>query len=209
MYLVTTPWWLRKLHSPGITWKIPTKSNEIFLTFDDGPHPTVTPFVLDCLHQYNAKATFFCIGKNVQEYGEIYRQVLDAGHSIGNHTQNHLNGWNTKDAVYLDNVYLAKNYIHSNLFRPPYGRISRLQVKQLKPEFNIIMWNVLSGDFDINLTVERCLKNVTSNTTAGSIVVFHDSEKAFPRLKYVLPKALEFFAEKGLAMKAITTEVDR
>lgn len=203
MYLVKTPWWLTKVYTGGLTWKIPTTKNEIFLTFDDGPHPTITPFVLNCLKQYNAKATFFCIGKNVQLYPKIYRQIIEEGHKVGNHTNNHLNGWKTSDETYLKNVILAKDYIDSNLFRPPYGRISKFKAQQLLPVFKIIMWDVLSGDFDVELTKEKCLENVVKNTTAGSIIVFHDSEKAFSRLEYTLPKALEFFAEKRFVMSSI------
>lgn len=204
MYLIKTPWWLTKMYSAALTWKIPAAENEIFLTFDDGPHPNITPFVLDCLQQYNAKATFFCVGKNVQQYQQVFRQVVDQGHRVGNHTHNHLNGWKTSDEDYFKNIILAKKYIDSNLFRPPYGRISRFQIQQLKTIFKIIMWDVLSGDFDISLPLEKCLENVVANSTAGSVIVFHDSEKAFPRLKYVLPKALEFFTEKKFIMKAIT-----
>lgn len=203
MYLVKTPWWLTMLYSSALVWKIPAGENEIFLTFDDGPHPAITPFVLDCLRQYNAKATFFCIGKNVQKYQQVYRQILNEGHAAGNHTYNHLNGWKTNDAEYIKNTILAKKYIDSNLFRPPYGRISRLQIQQLQPVFRIIMWDVLSGDFDIHLSPQKCFKNVVSNTVAGSVIVFHDSEKALPRLEYALPKALQFFAEKGFVMKGI------
>lgn len=203
MYLVKTPWWLRKIYSSALKWKIPAQENEIFLTFDDGPHPTITPFVLDHLRRHNAKATFFCIGKNVKQYQAVFRQILDDGNRAGNHTHNHLNGWKTSDAAYFENIILAKQYIDSNLFRPPYGRISRFQIQQLKPLFDIIMWDVLSGDFDVNLSPQKCLENVLSNTRPGSVIVFHDSEKAFPRLEYALPKALEFFAEKGFAMKGI------
>lgn len=204
MYLVKTPWWLRKLYSPELTWKIATEKKEVFLTFDDGPHPTITPFVLQCLKRYNAKATFFCIGKNVKQFPEVYRQILDEGHSVGNHTHDHLNGWKTGDIIYLKNVILAKEAIDSTLFRPPYGRISRSQVKELSPVFKIIMWDVLSGDFDVTLSPQRCFDNVASNSGPGSVIVFHDSEKAFPRLEHALPKALAFFAEKGYAMKAIS-----
>lgn len=203
MYLTTTPWWLRKLYSPSLTWKVPAGQNEIFLTFDDGPHPEITPFVLDCLHTYNARATFFCVGKNVLKYPAVYRRILDEGHKAGNHTHNHLNGWNAGDKEYLDDVMLARKYIDSNLFRPPYGRISRFQVQQLKNFFTIIMWNVLSGDFDVELSSEKCLQNVVSNVKAGAIIVFHDSEKAFPRLEHVLPKVLEFMANKGFKMQAM------
>jgi peptidoglycan/xylan/chitin deacetylase (PgdA/CDA1 family) len=203
MYLVKAPWWLRKIYPPGVTWKISTERKEVYLTFDDGPHPTITPFVLQCLQQHNAKATFFCIGKNVKQYPEVFQQVVDAGHSVGNHTYNHLNGWKTGDSIYLKNIVLAQQVISSKLFRPPYGRIARSQVKQLLPDFKIIMWNVLSGDFDEALSPQKCLHHVTANAGAGSIIVFHDSEKALPRLEYALPKVLEFFSENGYEMKAL------
>lgn len=203
MYLVKTPWWLRKLYPPTVTWKIATEKKELFLTFDDGPHPTITPFVLQCLKKYHAKATFFCIGKNVKQYPDVYQQILDEGHTVGNHTYNHLNGWKTGDLIYLKDIILAKESIDSNLFRPPYGRIARSQVKELSPVFNLIMWDVLSGDFDVTLSPKKCFNNVVQNTSPGSIIVFHDSEKAFPRLEYALPKALAFFSEKGYEMKAI------
>ena len=202
MYLVKTQWWMRKFY-PTLTWNIPSDENDIYLTFDDGPHPVVTPFVLDALKQYNYKATFFCIGKNVRKYPEIYRRILDEGHRVGNHTMAHLNGWNTGDAVYLNDVLVAKEFIDSDLFRPPYGRISKFQIQQLLPVFKIIMWDVISGDFDTTITGEKCLQNVILNTKPGSILVFHDSEKAFSRLKHALPKALEFCKEKGWESKAI------
>ena len=204
MYFVKTPWWLRKIYSRALTWRFPSENNEIFLTFDDGPHPDITPFVLDCLRQYNAKATFFCIGKNVKQYHQIYQQIQEEGHRIGNHTHNHLNGWKTSDAQYLADVTLAKRYINSNLFRPPYGRISRSQIQQIKHEFKIIMWDVLSGDFDVGLSPQKCLQNVLSNTETGSVIVFHDSEKAFDRMKYALPEAVKFFAERKFLMKEIS-----
>lgn len=203
MYLVTTPWWLRLIFGKVLTWKVDTKEKEIFITFDDGPHPTVTPFVLDCLRQYNAKATFFCIGKNVAQYPTLYRQIIDEGHLVGNHTYNHLNGWNTQDKEYFENIQQAKNIIDSKWFRPPYGKISKFQIKHLKPLYNIVMWSVLSGDFDISLSKEKCLDNVIKHTNEGSIIVFHDSEKAFQRLEYALPLALKYFQEKGFAMKVI------
>lgn len=196
MYFVKIPWWVKKLY-PSLTWKLPGDNNEIYLTFDDGPHPTVTPFVLDLLKQYQVKATFFCIGKNVRKYPDLYRRILDEGHRVGNHTMAHVNGWKTGDAIYLNDVIIARQFIDSKLFRPPYGRISRFQIDQLLPVFDIIMWDVISGDFDRNINGDKCLQNVTLNTTPGSIVVFHDSEKAFPRLEYALPRALEFFKEKG------------
>ncbi len=202
MYFIKSPWWLKRVYSL-LVWHIPTREKEVYLTFDDGPHPTITPFVLDCLKAYNAKATFFCIGKNVLDHPATYQRVIDEGHSVGNHTYNHLNGWKTDDAVYLKNVFLAKDHINSRLFRPPYGRISKFQIKQLLPSFKIIMWDVLSGDFDIKLSPQTSLQNVVANVRSGSVVVFHDSEKAFARLEYALPKALEHLSEKGYVFKAI------
>jgi peptidoglycan/xylan/chitin deacetylase (PgdA/CDA1 family) len=206
-YFVKTPWWLKRIY-PGRVWNINSTEKIIYLTFDDGPHPVTTPFVLNALKKYNAKATFFCIGKNVMQYPDIYKWILDEGHRTGNHTQNHLNGWNTSNDVYLNNIAEATNYIDSELFRPPYGRIKASQAKNIgsvikKNQPKIIMWSVLSGDFDTTVSNDKCLRNVTANTKAGSIVVFHDSEKASPLLEYVLPATLKFFAEKGYVFRAI------
>lgn len=173
----------------------------LYLTFDDGPHETATPFVLDQLKAYNAKGTFFCIGKNVQQHRSIYSRILDEGHSIGNHTQNHVNGWKTPDKQYIEDITQAARYIDTQLFRPPYGRISRFQASFLQnvasPAYRIIMWSVLSGDFDIKLKPEHCLDNVVVNAKPGSIVVFHDSTKAWDRMRYTLPRVLEHFAKQG------------
>ena len=200
-YLVKTPWWLKKLF-PSYEWTIQTKEKHIYLSFDDGPHPQATPFVLDELKKYGAKATFFCIGKNVVAYPEVYRRILDEGHSVGNHTYNHLNGWKSSDESYTSDIALAANYIDTNLFRPPYGRITSFQAKNIHramkiDKARIIMWSVLSGDFDRSLTAERCMQNVILNSDKGSIIVFHDSEKAFPVLKEILPGILQFFNKEG------------
>jgi peptidoglycan/xylan/chitin deacetylase (PgdA/CDA1 family) len=206
MYLVKAAWWLKAIY-PSYIWHIAEAEKVMYLTFDDGPHATVTPFVLQQLQQYNAKATFFCIGKNVVEQPTIYQQILNDGHSIGNHTHNHLNGWKTNDASYLNNIKLAEQSIQSNLFRPPYGRIKKSQAKQLmlrNANMKIVMWDVLSGDFDTQLSPQKCLDNVLKNVTQGSIVVFHDSEKAFERLEYALPKTLEHFSNLGYTFKAIS-----
>ncbi len=205
MYLVKTPLLLKKLY-PQLVWDMPVDNKCIYLTFDDGPIPIVTPWVLNILQRYNAKATFFCIGDNVRKHPEEFEQVKNAGHAIGNHTYNHLKGWDTDDKIYLDNFLLADEQLDTNLFRPPYGRIKRSQVKLLKqhkPDLDIIMWNVLSGDFDINLKPEKCLANVTRNTQSGDIVLFHDSEKAFGRLEYVLPRALEYWSKEGYVLHAL------
>ena len=205
MYLVKTPWLLKKLY-PQLTWDMPTGNRCIYLTFDDGPIPIVTPFVLNILQQYNAKATFFCIGDNVSKHPDEFEQVKNGGHAIGNHTYNHLKGWDTDNKTYLQNFLVADEQLHTNLFRPPYGRIKRSQIKllkQAKPDLNIIMWDTLSGDFDINLQPEKCLQNVLKHTTDGSIVVFHDSIKAFGRLQYVLPKAIEYWSKEGYSFNSI------
>lgn len=199
MYLAKTPWLLKKLY-PGLTWHKSRDSHCIYLTFDDGPIPIVTPFVLNILKQYQAKATFFCIGDNVNKHPEIYKQLLDEGHRIGNHTYNHLKGWVTEDETYIANFLKCDELLHTQLFRPPYGRAKRLQVKKLKqlnPQLDVIMWDVLSGDFDRQLSPDGCLNNVLKYTGNGSIVVFHDSLKAFPRLEYTLPRALEYWSKQG------------
>ena len=204
-YLIKTPRWLKKLYPASLTWSMPGDEKVLYLSFDDGPHPTATPFVLDTLKQFNAKATFFCIGKNVVGYKEIYQRIIDEGHKVGNHTFNHLNGWKTKDEEYIENVMEAEKHIDSKLFRPPYGRISRFKINLLqKTGFNIVMWDVLSGDFDKDETREKCTENVLLQSKAGSIIVFHDSEKAFERMSYSLPLVLEKFSADGFTFKAIT-----
>ncbi len=208
-YLAKTPKWVSKLFRDSI-WEMPETSKAIYLTFDDGPHPQITPFVLDELHKFGAEATFFCIGKNVAEHPGIYKRILDQGHTVGNHTHNHLNGWKTPNAKYLQNILEARNFIDSQLFRPPYGRITSKQKKllqQLNEPFTIVMWSVLSGDFDTNITPEKCLDNVLKNTKSGSVIVFHDSEKAFDRLRYTLPAVLKYFSEKGYHFEKIVTEL--
>jgi peptidoglycan-N-acetylglucosamine deacetylase len=203
-YLVKTPWWLKHLY-PGCTWQMPGREKKIYLSFDDGPHPAATSFVLETLKKYNAKATFFCIGKNVAEYPFIYEQIIDEGHQVGNHTYNHLNGWKTSDEEYVNDTLLAKKYIDSNLFRPPYGRATKFQLKVLNTQYglNPIMWTVLSGDFDLKLSKENCLLNVLNKPSKGAIVVFHDSEKAYEKVQYVLPRMLSHFSEKGYQFESI------
>jgi peptidoglycan/xylan/chitin deacetylase (PgdA/CDA1 family) len=206
MYLVKTPLLLKKLYS-GLLWNGNRANRCIYLTFDDGPIPIVTPFVLNILNQYHAKATFFCIGDNVNKHPDIFEQVENSGHAIGNHTYNHLKGWKTDDKTYLDNFLKADEQLHANLFRPPYGRIKRSQIKLLKnakPNLQIIMWDILSGDFDKNLKPEDCLKKILRHTKPGSIVVFHDSLKAFDRLAYVLPKAMEAWSKAGYGFGVLT-----
>ena len=173
----------------------------VYLTFDDGPHPTITPWVVAELVKYNALATFFCIGKNVAQFPDVFQQVQRAGHTVGNHTFNHLNGWKTGVNEYISNTKAATEHIKSLLFRPPYGRIKGRQakgiMKLLGAGSKIIMWDVLSADFDAKITAEQCLQNVVRHVVPGSIVVFHDSEKAYPHLQQVLPKVLAALSAKG------------
>ena len=206
-YFVKTPGWLKKIYD-SYTWSISVKDKILYLTFDDGPHPEATPFVLKELKKYNVFATFFCIGKNVVAYPDIYDQIIREGHSIGNHTYNHLNGWKANNDDYLNDIALAANEINSYLFRPPYGRITSFQAKQLKTvmkgkEPKVIMWDVLSGDFDTSCSPQQCLANVLFASVPGSIIVFHDSEKAFPRLEYALPRVIQYFSEKGYLFKPL------
>lgn len=207
MYLIKTPWWLKKWYSNFI-WNIPSNDKIIYLTFDDGPHPTITPYVLNTLQQYNAKATFFCIGKNVEQHTTIYNNIIAQQHTVGNHTQNHLNGWKNKDEIYLNDIQQAAKNIDSKLFRPPYGRITKFKAKLLiKQGYKIVMWDVLSGDFDIHLSKEACAENVLLNATNGSIIVFHDSQKAKERLEYALPKVLDFFSKQGYQFKGLDSSI--
>lgn len=203
MYLTTAPWWLRKLYKACI-WQIKTTEKKIFLTFDDGPHPEITSFVLQELDQYNAKATFFCIGNNVVKYPKMLEKILQQGHAIGNHTFNHLNGWKHGNYNYVKDITLAEQYIPSKLFRPPYGRISKKQIELIKNDFKIIMWSVLSGDFDRKASKEKCFENVVNNTVNGSIIVFHDSEKAFESMRFALPRVLQHYTAQGYRFESIS-----
>ncbi len=187
-------------------WEVQSAEKDIYLTFDDGPHPQATTFVLQELKKYNAKATFFCIGKNVKEHFPIYQQIISDGHRPGNHTFSHLNGWKTADKKYISDIEQAQNIIDSQLFRPPYGRITKFQLNALSNQrfnFKVVMWNVLSADFDEKISPERCYLNVIHNAGPGSIVIFHDSQKAMPRLTYALPRVLEYFAGQGFRFKII------
>jgi len=257
MYFVKTPWWLKKFY-PQLIWNKARTTKTIFLTFDDGPIPIVTPWVIKTLKSFNAKATFFCIGDNIQKHYAIFLQLKADGHAIGNHTYNHLKGWATADDVYVNNFNKCQTLTQTNLFRPPYGRIKRSQIREIQnlkfkiqnqesknskiknqklnqqlttnysplstnhslvptttnfplatnhlplPNQKIIMWDVLSGDFDIKLSPEICLKHVLKHTENGSIVVFHDSLKAWDRLEYVLPKALAYWQKLGFKFEVIT-----
>jgi peptidoglycan/xylan/chitin deacetylase (PgdA/CDA1 family) len=206
---IKTHWIIKKLFSNYI-WDIPNNENKIYLTFDDGPTPEITNWTLNQLEHYQAKAIFFCIGDNLRKYPEIYQEIIKKGHSVGNHTFNHLKGWKTKTADYVENAKLFESELikmstaNCNLFRPPYGKIKPSQSKILRNEgYKIIMWDVLSADYDQSISPEECLGNVIQNCKSGSIIVFHDSIKGFKNLEYVLPRTLEFIKEKGFVCEVL------
>ncbi|WP_423149544.1 polysaccharide deacetylase family protein [Rubrolithibacter danxiaensis] len=206
MYLVKTPFWLRLLYPSSLTWNKSRTEKSIYLTFDDGPIPIVTPFVLETLKSFDIKATFFCIGDNIRKHPEIFSSINNEGHRVGNHTYNHLKGWTTEDGEYIDNILKCHQLVNSHLFRPPYGRIKKSQIKTLLssiPDLKIIMWDVLSGDFDVSLSPEKCLSNVIRKTGNGAIVVFHDSLKAKPRIEYALPRAIQYWKDKGYTFRTL------
>jgi peptidoglycan/xylan/chitin deacetylase (PgdA/CDA1 family) len=199
MYLVKSPL-LLKWYYPSLVWNKSRSEKAIYLTFDDGPIPVVTDFVLNTLKNFGCKATFFCIGDNIRKHPDIFDKIKNDGHAIGNHTYNHLKGWKTADNTYIQNFQDCQELTGTSLFRPPYGRIKKSQIKALRsihPQLQIIMWDVLSGDFDTALAPEKCFENVIRNTQNGSVIVFHDSLKAFDRLRFALPAAIEYLLKQG------------
>lgn len=206
LYWVKTHRLIKKIFT-GFVWDVANSEKTVYLTFDDGPVPEVTPWVLDMLRQSNIKATFFCIGNNIEKHPEVFSRVVNEGHTIGNHTFNHLNGWNTKTGDYIANFKQCEASIRTRcnnttvrLFRPPYGKIKSAQAAALKDlGYKIVMWDVLSADFDLTITPSQCLQNVLHNATHGSIIIFHDSVKAYANLKYALPEAIAKLKEKGFS----------
>lgn len=209
---------LFSLFFPSLLWKVDTLQKEIYLTFDDGPIPEVTDFVLEQLKIYNAKATFFCVGDNIKKYPEQFLKIVLSGHSTGNHTFHHLKGWDTVDEDYFQDIDKCDKVISENLarlnvsenqwsdkklLRPPYGKIRNSQSKKLKEEYKIVMWNVLTGDFDQKQKPDVCFKNAVKYTTPGSIVIFHDSLKAEKNLRYALPAYLDYFTSRGYTFKKL------
>lgn len=211
-YWIKTNQIIKQIFSNFI-WDIPNAENKVYLTFDDGPIPESTEWILEELRKHNAKATFFCIGDNINKHPELFKKVISNGHAIGNHTYKHLNGWKTLTRDYLANTALCQEIISkhsgvlnlkSKLFRPPYGKIKTSQSKQIrKLGYKIIMWDVLSADFDQNLSKEACLENVITNVKSGSIIVFHDSLKAFKNLEYALPRTLAYLKENNFICDVI------
>ncbi len=207
MHFVNSPYIIKKLYKQNLIWEIHSKEKNIYLTFDDGPNHETSIWILKTLDNFDAKASFFCVGNNIKKNPDILKKILAAKHTIGNHTFNHINGWKTKTDDYIKNVLKCNKYIETSLFRPPYGKIRPLQIHRLKEKYNIILWSVLSYDFDKNVTKQECLKNVIANTKKGSIVVFHDNTKAKDNLFYALPRFLEYFTKKGYKFKALTREI--
>jgi peptidoglycan/xylan/chitin deacetylase (PgdA/CDA1 family) len=204
-YVVKIPFFVPYFY-PKRLWHFSRKEKTMYLTFDDGPIPKVTPWVLNELKKYNARATFFCIGKNIDENPGIFKQLTLEGHTVGNHTYNHLNGKITSEVAYMADVDKAQKLFDGNsvLFRPPYGKLDSKKARKLqKKGFKIVMWDVLSADFDQAISKEKCLENVLKNAGNGSIVIFHDSIKAAENLRYALPKVLAHFSEKGFTFKGI------
>ena len=207
---VKTNKWIKKVFN-NLVWDIPNSDKKIYLTFDDGPISEVTEWVLNILKSKDIKATFFCIGDNIKKHPEVYKRILSEGHQTGNHTFNHLNGWKTENRHYIENFKLCEtehlklNTEHSFLFRPPYGKIKPSQSKVVRNlGYKIIMWDVLSYDFDATISSEECLENVISNTEQGNIIVFHDSLKAEKNMKYALPKAIQILKDKGFVFDVIS-----
>jgi peptidoglycan/xylan/chitin deacetylase (PgdA/CDA1 family) len=203
-YPVRTPWLIKKAY-PTCTWDMPAEGNRLYLTFDDGPHEEVTAFVLEELARRKAKATFFTIGKNVERLPGLHQRILTEGHALGNHTYGHLNGWQVPDDVYMEDIRHASQWIHSSLFRPPYGRISRSQTRIVERQLGmrVIMWSLLSGDFDPELGSEKCLRTVIDRMRTGDIIVFHDSAKASKKLQYVLPRVMDEVGRRGWVCEKI------
>jgi peptidoglycan/xylan/chitin deacetylase (PgdA/CDA1 family) len=208
-YWIKTPGIIKRLFNNQI-WDIPNTENKIYLTFDDGPTSEITEWVLEILHKNNIKATFFCIGSNIEKHPELFRKAIENGHSIGNHTFNHIQGWKTATKDYLENVKQCETAISKlqsatcNIFRPPYGKIKPSQSQKLrKLGYKIIMWDVLTADFDQSISPEKCLENATQKVTSGSVIVFHDSVKASINLKYALPKTIEILKGRGFVFDVI------
>jgi peptidoglycan/xylan/chitin deacetylase (PgdA/CDA1 family) len=202
MYLVRAPFLVTKLLRKTI-WRKDSSDNKIYLTFDDGPIPVVTPYVLDLLKDNKVKATFFCVGHNVKNNPEIYNRIIAEGHSVGNHTYSHLNGWKTNRKKYLENVEECSTLVKSNLFRPPYGKLKPSQLSELNKNYSVIMWDVLSGDYDFKTGKRKCYANVISKVRNGSIIVFHDSLKSRINLEYVLPRFIAYAKGEGFKFEKL------
>lgn len=191
------------LSGPGLTWQMQDEDKSLYLTFDDGPSPETTPLILEILDSFNAKATFFCVGENVEKHPGSFRMYIEAGHEVGNHSYNHPKGWETDTDSYLANVQRCSEVVKSTLFRPPYGKMTRSQQKALRENYDIIMWTVLSRDYDSGVDAQTCLEKTWNYTRPGAIILFHDSTKTIEKLKYVLPRYLELAKGAGYRFRAM------
>jgi peptidoglycan/xylan/chitin deacetylase (PgdA/CDA1 family) len=200
MFIEQPPWFYR-IFFPGTVWCIPEQEKCVYLTFDDGPVPEITPWVLDVLDQYNIKATFFCVGDNVSKYPDIYRMILERNHRVGNHTYNHIQGISTLTQNYLKNVQKAAEYIQTDLFRPPHGHMRMHQLQHLKTKYRIIMWDVVTRDYSPHMTARGVTNVIKKYTRNGSIIVFHDSLKAVGRIEEALPQSIEWLLAQGFRFK--------
>lgn len=203
MFLASTPRLIRKCFSKELIWSVEKEQASAFLTFDDGPNPQTSFEILETLDKFKVPATFFCLGKNCEQNPSLFDAIKKAGHTVGNHTYSHLNGWKTHSKNYISDIERSNNIIASPLFRPPYGRIKPSQINILKNKYRIYMWSVLTGDFDPELPADRCLQYSVRFARPGSIIVFHDSEKAFSKVKTVLPEFLKQVADTGISFKAL------
>lgn len=202
MYLPKTPEIAKKIF-PKLKWDENTSKKTIFLSFDDGPTPVVTEWVLEQLKLHNAKATFFCLGKNVVLRPALFERLLEEGHTVGNHTYNHLDSWKTKKEKYLLDIENCNKVFHSKFFRPPYGKLKPGMRSSILKNYEIVMWDVMAYDFDERISPETCVNNVLDNIKSGSIIVFHDSLKAEKHLRYALPVVLEEITKRGYSMKGL------
>ena len=202
LYWIKTPKLIQQLF-PSLTWRIKTREKQVFITFDDGPIPELTPWILDQLDKHEAKATFFCVGHNVDKHKSIYKLIIEKGHAVGNHTYHHKSAWSNSYEEYKSDILLASKKIKSRLFRPPYGKLPPARWKQLNDDYDIIMWDVLSGDFDNSVSSQKCIDNVIKNISPGAIIVFHDNIKSIPKLKIALPRILTDIKELGYEMLAL------
>jgi peptidoglycan/xylan/chitin deacetylase (PgdA/CDA1 family) len=203
LWYQSIPTWFQNFF-PNLIWQIPDPNEKVvYLTFDDGPHPEISIWVANELEKRNLKATFFCVGNNAQKFPDTYAEIVKRGHRVGNHTMRHLKGWQTQDELYIEDVKECSQYVQSNIFRPPYGRIKTKQVRKLKDNFKIVMWSLLSCDFEKNLNCHAALKGLKKKTKNGSIVVFHDSTKAEKNLKKMLPEYLDYLTQNGFSCKTL------
>ena len=200
MFIEQPPWFYRALF-PGVTWRMPAEPKCVYLTFDDGPIPEVTPWVLDTLDRFGVKATFFMVGDNVRKHPDIYQMVVDRGHRIGNHTFNHIQGWRYWTKNYLANVAKAAEYIPSDLFRPPHGHMRIPQTLLLQRKYRVIMWDVVTRDYSPHMTPEGVLQVVKRYTRTGSVIVFHDSLKSERNMRVAMPQAVEWLLAQGYTFK--------